>query len=538
MNCSIALQYYDSGLLPIPLEDKRSLVKWGDFTTKRPDRQTVENWFSKFNTARIGLITGMVSDTLVLDEDGEEGRKSLEGHEIPKTWQVKTPRGGHHYYFSFPKVLKVTPYKCLTCGKMLSTNECEKEHIVTRIKTTLASLLPKVDVRGNAGYVVSVNGHEDYKWIHSPYDTDLAETPQWLISLLLNKDRSPKAIAKPEQSHWLSDILGGVGKGQRHEALVKLASYYFSRMPSDVAIQLLHDWNEKNDPPIESTEIESQITDLKNRFKQGSYKSTFNEQATPEDEEVMSMTEIRQNVKMPEWINNPYIPEGGLILLCGEGGVGKTWVGLDLAYELTLGGKWLGYFPLRKSKVIYVDEERTKTFFKLRFNKMEKAKGYPMNEKNFRLSVGKFIKLDQDRGIKILNKIIEKQRPDVVIIDAFADCMTGNENNAIDILKIYDVFKSLRDRFNVTFVIIDHEKQALLDRTGKIVLNVENLGNDVRGNKAKRNACDIQLSCKRVDGSLKIFHSKSNWTKKARTFIVGIDDLTDEAISVTFKGFV
>lgn len=516
MNSLIALQYYDSGLLPIPLKDKQALIKWGDFTTKRPDRDLVESWFEHFPESRIGLVTGMVSDTLVLDEDGEEGRKSLEGYEIPKTWQVKTPRGGHHYYFSFPKEL-------------------------SEAKTTLANILPKVDVRGNAGYVVSVNGHTDYKWIHSPYDVDLAEAPQWLINLLLNKDKSPKATIEPKQNHWLSDILGGVGKGQRHEALVKLASYYFSRMPSDVTVQLLHDWNEKNNPPIESTEIESQITDLKNRFKQGSYISTFNKdtQATPEDEEVMSVDEIMEFVPEPEWIMEHYMPKSGFVLLCGEAEKGKTWLALDLAIELTRGGKWLGQFPVKKSKVLYIDEEKPKAFFKKRLKLLGNAKQYKPSKDSLIFSFQKAMKLDRERGVTMFSKLLEKHKPDVVILDAFADFLTGKENDVVDILKIYDVLKEMRKRYNTTFVIIDHEKQAMMDRTGKVIINEEYLGNDVRGSKSKRNVVDTQLSFKMVDGNLKVFHSKTSWTIRQRPFIVSIDDIVKgESVAIQFRGFV
>jgi len=513
VSSSIALDYYDYGLLPIPLEGKKALIKWSDYILERPGRGQISSWFDSFPNSRVGIVTGQVSGLLVLDVDGEEGITSIKDLQVPTTWTVKTPRGGYHYYFSFPQVLK-------------------------DVKTTLTNILKKVDTRGKGGYVVSVNGHEDYTWVKSPFDYDLAEAPKWLIDLLLNKDKAPKVNQGSEQNHWLSEILSGVGKGGRHEALVKLASYYFSRMPGDVARQHMTDWNEKNDPPLPQDELEEQLNDLEKRFKSGSYTSTFDSATPEEDEEVFSVDEIMKNVKEPTWIVDNYIPKSGMILLCGEAEKGKTWLALDLAIELTRGGKWLGQFPVKKSKVLYIDEEKPKAFFKKRIRLMGAAKDYFPSKEFLKFSFQKGMKLDRERGVKLFSTLLEKHQPDVVILDAFADFLTGKENDVTDILKIYDVLKNMRKKYDTTFVIIDHEKQAMMDRQGKVIINEEYLGNDVRGSKSKRNVVDTQLSFKMVDGNLKIFHSKTSWTVRQRPFVVSIEDIIPgESVAVQFKGY-
>jgi len=518
----LALSYYDSGLMPIPLKEKRALVKWDSYQNTRPPKDLVRGWFAKFPGARIGIITGKASGLLVLDVDGEEGKQSLTKYlielqgtnQMSKTWQVQTPRGGYHYYFNFPKELENVP-------------------------TTLAGILPKVDVRGQAGYVVSVNGHDDYQWVNSPYDYDLAETPKWLIELLINKTTSSKQTQTTEQNHWLSDILAGVGEGERHGALVKLASYYLSRMPQDVAEQHIRDWNEKNTPPLKEEELAEQLADIQDRFKKGVYTSTFSEEVTENDEEVFSVGDVLETVPEPEWIVEPYMPKCGMVLLCGEAEKGKTWLALDLAIELTRGGKWLGEFPARQSKVLYIDEEKPKEFFKKRLRLLTNAKGYVPKREQLTFSFQKGMKLDRERGIKVFSLLLEKHQPDVVILDAFADFLTGKENDVTDILKIYDLLKFMRKKYNTTFIIIDHEKQAAMDRQGKVIINEEYLGNDVRGSKSKRNVVDTQLSFKMVDGQLKVFHSKTSWAIRQRPFIVSIDDIVkDQSAEVQFRGYV
>jgi archaellum biogenesis ATPase FlaH len=499
--------------MPIPLEGKKALIKWDSYKETRPTRDIISQWFDQFPNARIGLITGNVSNLLVLDSDGQEGGEQLKDKEIPDTWTVKTPRAGYHYYFSFPQILKGVP-------------------------TTLVGLLPKVDVRGQAGYVVSVNGHKDYSWVKSPYDYDLADPPQWLIDMLLTRS---KPTGKPLQdtNHWLSDLLEGVDKGSRHEALIKLASYYFSRMPSDVAIKHIQDWNLKNSPPISEEELNLQLSDLEDRFTKGTYISNFIEEETDNDEELLSADEIMKTIPEPKWILEPYIPESGLVLLCGEAERGKTWLALDLAIELTRGGKWLGQFETKKSKVMYIDEEKPKAFFKKRLRLLGTYKNYLPLKDMLQFSFQKGMKLDRERGVKLFLTLLERHNPNVVILDAFADFLTGKENDVTDILKIYDILKTARKKYNTTFIIIDHEKQAAMDRAGKVIINEAYVGNDVRGSKAKRNVVDTQLSFKMVDGQLKVFHSKTSWAIRQKPFIVSIDDVVkDQSAVVQFRGYV
>lgn len=513
MSNSIALKYYDGGLVPIPLEGKRSIVEWKKFQTERPTRSQVEEWFTKWPDARIGLITGEISNLLILDIDGEEGLRSVKDKELPNTWIVKTPSGGFHYYFNFPTVLK-------------------------DVETTLVGVLPKVDTRGNGGYAATVNGHKDYTWVRHPADCDLADAPMWLIELLLN--RRPQESAKEENNSWISTLLQGVGEGGRHAALVRLASYYLSKLPADIAAQLIRDWNEKNTPPINEDELEDQIADLTERFQIGEYASDGEPtELTEEDEETMSVSEILQDVPEPEWLVQHYVPKSGMVLLCGEAEKGKTWVALDLAIELTRGGKWLGQFATAKSKVLYIDEEKPKAFFKKRLRLLSNGKNYVCPKGSLSFSFQKGMKLDRERGIKLFTSLLEKHQPDVVILDAFADFLTGKENDVTDILKIYDLLKVMRKKYNTTFIVIDHEKQAMMDRQGNAIINEDYVGNDVRGSKSKRNVVDTQLSFKSVGGQIKVFHSKTSWNIRQKPFIISIDDIVkDQSTKIEFKGFV
>ncbi|MCK5617580.1 bifunctional DNA primase/polymerase, partial [Candidatus Pacearchaeota archaeon] len=82
----IALQYEKLGwsIFPIravddphpsdPDNDKRPYVKWKDLQTKRADEKKIRGWWKKFPQARIGIVTGKISNLVVIDFDGPDAR--------------------------------------------------------------------------------------------------------------------------------------------------------------------------------------------------------------------------------------------------------------------------------------------------------------------------------------------------------------------------------------------------------------------------------------------------------------------------------
>jgi len=59
----------------------------------------------------------------------------------------------------------------------------------------------------------------------------------------------------------IEGLLHGVGEGLRNEVCLRLASYYvnFKKIPQDQTERLLKEWNQKNKPPLEKTELQAII---------------------------------------------------------------------------------------------------------------------------------------------------------------------------------------------------------------------------------------------------------------------------------------
>jgi hypothetical protein len=103
-----ALSYYDAGFSVIPIVpgDKRPAVRWEQYQKQRANIDQLKAWFSNGHYNALGIITGKVSNGLViLDFDGEgwqHARDDLLSQfpELKDTLHVKTGSGKLHIWLS------------------------------------------------------------------------------------------------------------------------------------------------------------------------------------------------------------------------------------------------------------------------------------------------------------------------------------------------------------------------------------------------------------------------------------------------------
>jgi hypothetical protein len=117
----------------------------------------------------LAIATGAVSGIWALDVDVKQqnGKRALEELEnanapLSETWTVETPSGGLHFYFAWTDVTPIT---------------------------SRVNVFPGIDTRGAGGYVVAPPT-TDYRWLKSPSQVDLAAAPEWLISTIMEQQRS------------------------------------------------------------------------------------------------------------------------------------------------------------------------------------------------------------------------------------------------------------------------------------------------------------------------------------------------------------
>ncbi|WP_347264740.1 DUF3987 domain-containing protein [Nitrobacter sp.] len=201
--CRWAESYRALGLAVIPARgrEKIPLGGWKEFQNGIPqavhDRWYGESGDNRAN-CRMGFLTGAASlgngwKLLVIDLD-EKGHISgsatwnnwIADNELgcePETWRARTGGGGQHIYFRYPDYLSIRNTQETFTG---------------------------IDVRAEGGFVIAPpSRHKNgkaYTWLFSPFVTELAEAPQWLLEKVGASETLPLA-AVPSQSSALSPSL-------------------------------------------------------------------------------------------------------------------------------------------------------------------------------------------------------------------------------------------------------------------------------------------------------------------------------------------
>jgi hypothetical protein len=191
-----ALKLFDLGLKPIPLSGKKPLIKaWPTlYNDRNTSARNIETEFLHngkticFSNNNIGILTGAISNTIVIDLDSEEAVEWIKQQgNLPRTWLAKTNRG-YHVYFNYHEG-------------------------INSIK-----LHEKIDILSDRRFVVAPpSKHPEgtiYQWIYDPWSTKKEDLPEWLHTLispvkshthkLYNKGQNNQRTQHIEQIDWLN----------------------------------------------------------------------------------------------------------------------------------------------------------------------------------------------------------------------------------------------------------------------------------------------------------------------------------------------
>ena len=481
----------------IPVNGKVPLIRWEEYTKRLPTSLEKQEWQKLFPGKDIGIVTGEISGLFVLDVDGEEGAATL--HEfltskdfsLPKTPSVKTPNGRHFYF------------------RWIS----ELENKIT----TKAAILGNVDVRGNGGYC------KFYGWETSPNMVPLARPPQWLIDLLPNKQERVETIPKQEgitNNDWLAQQFEGLKEGNRNDTFTRIAGSLRSRgySPNEIFVLLQGKAKEVNFQDLELRTICSSV---------GRYEPRIVSQGN-----ASSIDAFLEDIQKVEWIVEPIIARQTLGFIAGLPETGKTWIAIDLAIECARGGgMWLGKFPVKAAKVLFIDQERFKGETQRRFKAVISAKSLDLKSLKSTLFVrcGTTTRLDLQVSYDAFRKEVAEIRPDLVIVDSFVTFHNSDENNRQSIQIVLERIKQIRNEFGCTFLFVDHEaKGAFQDKDNDNQPSIIRIA----GSIAKPAAAELVLTVRRQDSeSSMVYMTKSTLAQGIPPFLIKIEG--KEKINVT-----
>jgi len=263
---------FENSQLPAPQSDdeiiekaminqcKVPIIGWKEYQSRLPTEAEVREWFDKWPSANIGIVTGKISNLVVFDLDSEhavEYAKKQGG--FPKTVKVKTGKGFHLYM----------------------------QHSAFKIRNSVNKNLD-IDIRADGGYVAappSMHGSGRlYEWEEgfSIFEIDPAPCAPWMTDYLTSiegssvskqsKEKLPKpsntvdTASKSKAQGDYADILNnGAVEGMRNHTATKLAGHLLGKgNDENVVWELVKQWNaSKNKPPLGETELRKCFESIK-----------------------------------------------------------------------------------------------------------------------------------------------------------------------------------------------------------------------------------------------------------------------------------
>jgi hypothetical protein len=232
-----AARYLARGWSVLPLQHggKRPLFAWEMLQQHRADAAALAQWFARWPGANIGVVTGEISNLIVLDVDprhgGDDSLAALEQRfgVLPDTAEARTGGGGRHLYFAHP-------------GGLVPNR---------------AGLAQGIDLRGDGGYVVAPPSRhpsgESYTWAtgRSPDETGPAALPRWLLFA----HRGPRT--RRSLADWRLLVREGVAEGERNTTIASLTGHLlWHGVDAQIALELMLAWNRTRcRPPLADDEV-------------------------------------------------------------------------------------------------------------------------------------------------------------------------------------------------------------------------------------------------------------------------------------------
>jgi len=455
----LASEYVDSGwsVLPVRPEEKRPyMTNWLQYTKTRAPKAMVDSWFANLSGAGVGVVTGRISNMVVLDVE-HDCPYSIEEllKKYPTQMIARSGGGGYHLFYLYP------------------TNQTR---VANRVR-----IFEGADLRADGGFIVlpptmHPSGNR-YEWVKRG---PLGAFPLALLEL--------QAQPRVQGDGWITEALRGVSEGGRNDTCARLAGYFFKKgMNADIVEALLLDWNERNEPPLPVHEVRTTIKSIERSHATGSNQFTqvqFTDDraaTTPEQEQssfsVMRMTDYVKGYggEGTSWLVEDWLPDKSITFLVSPPESYKTWILLDLAVSTATGAPFLGKYGILSTGpalIIQQEDSHTGLTDRLALIVEQKLNALPkLGEGEWAIPAmpdipvyvhpDRQLRFDNPKVLEEMEKQIAVLRPKVIMIDPLYSTTASTDNYMADLANRMMVLKTWRDKYGCSFLIAHHSKKNL-----------------------------------------------------------------------------
>jgi Bifunctional DNA primase/polymerase, N-terminal/AAA domain len=452
-----------------PAKHPRTAHGLKDATT---DAEQHERWWRKWPRANLAIATEP-SGLVVIDVDAGSGGfdtllqlEATHGR-MPETVEARTGSGGRHLYFVAP-----------TDRQIGSRNGWR----------------PGIDVKAMGGYVLappSVNLAGPYTWEPGcgPGEIEIAEIPDWLLSLLPVKDE-PKATPAPSTNgNGHASLLqraqqyvaksSAAGKGTRNSTAFNLAGHvaaivddYGGRLGADEIVTVLSPWALRCNPPLDDLELRNCVDSaLKNGSarpaKQPASTGHAREHAPDSPKEPLACIPFQQLCEAYPRMRKPVLGgwarRGETVNIIAPPKFGKSWLSYLVAISEATATPLFGRVTTTGGRVLHVDNELHPNTLAHRIPAVGDAMGIPRDEYEHKLDIISLRGRLRSFGDLVSEfSGVEHGHYSLITFDAkyrFATAGVSENDNAAE-TQFYNLADELADRTGAVVVFIHHASKG------------------------------------------------------------------------------
>lgn len=391
-------------------------------------------------------------------------------------------------------------------------------HIIARGPLEEAVKTPKIEIYQTGRYFTV--SERPLNGIRSVTNTETAR----LEDLYVSHSRQSATAGATDQS-WIKQKLDEVKEGNRNNSFAAIAGLLRDKGFSQEDIfELLKP---------KAIELSFDLQELASVCRSiGRYKPT-QQHTESEDNSFLSFIEDEEEIK---WIIPEVIGDNTINIVAGLQESRKSWLLLDLAIALSTETAWLGkYIPTKKCKVLLIDQERPKAEMKRRLKALLKAKDIPFKMLQDQLipKAGTTYRINLDQSYEALTKLIDKERPDVVLMDSLKASVSCDITDNKAMQDVFEKIKHIRNTMGTTFIFLHHENKGAYqrDREGNEITAETIAGASVINEVPE----GLFVAVKHGQDASMLHHVKNSYGLKQSPFAFVVKDLTEDKSQIAVE---
>ena len=453
-------------LIPLKAKSKEPRFQWKKYTKEPASDWQLGEWWTQHPDSNIAVITGKISNLIVIDIDHESAFDLLEKHGIYlkriTTAVAKTHRG-YQYFFNYHSAIKQRNFD----GGEIRTDG----HYVV--------IPPSVHPEGT-----------QYTWEHSPFDVGIADIPESLIKFTSTNENAKSTITDNAV----------IPMGLRNNTLTSRAGTMrrqgadYEEILADISVR-----NKRCDLPLTAKEITT-IAESVSRYPTENANGSPGIIGPAMSWECLTTEDIYSQRPPVEFILEGIFVEPSLNMIYGRPGDLKTMLGIYIAASIANGSGCFPPYPGHSGKtlqtqqapVIWLDADMGKRRVLDRF-----------------AAIGSGINLSNDAPISIysmptpwpdfnnfkhaelLCTYIEERRAKFVVIDNLANVKGDADENSAGMAKVLSNLRWVMEKTESIILLIHHPNKSDKSRPG----------DKLRGHSSIEAALDLALFVTRAADS-------------------------------------